>query len=498
MEPTEEKKVNSDKKPNIGKQSSLQLDRVNYETNNVCPVDHLRDMFNETHTFKEIENPMLRGKGKGYLPESSFIEEGCFCIEDRQFQNEEDLKKSRRFMKGGPRKYLYWKPDDVKAAIVTCGGLCPGLNVVIRELVMSLWYNYGVTDIYGIKFGYKGFTVDQCWERLTPDKVKNIHNMGGSILAMARGFLDNTNKKDVANTIVENIHQRGANMIFCIGGDGTHKGMNALVKSCKDHNYCISFIGIPKTIDNDIAIIDKSFGFDSAVEIAQMAIQAADVEANSAEYGVGLVKVMGRNAGHIAMNASLASRDVNLCLVPEFKFDLYGPNGVLEYVIQRLQRKNHCVIVVGEGAGNACRDGGKVLQERGHKVVQDKSGNIYPPDIGSLLKDEIIKYAKEKHGMDVTLKYIDPTYMVRAVPAIPSDKHLCSVLAQNAVHGAMAGFTNFTCGVVRGVSAYLPINVIAEQKEAVIQKGDRNWIRLVASTGQTTLLNSDGEQSEII
>ena len=158
-----------------------------------------------------------------------------------------------------------------------------------------------------------------------------------------------------------------------------------------------------------------------------------------------------------------------------------------------MDAKNHRVIVVGEGAGNACRDR-KII----NAVHSDKSGNIYPPDIGSILKDEIIKYAKEKHGMEVTLKYIDPTYMVRAVPAIPSDKHLCSVLAQNAVHGAMAGFTNFTCGIVRGVSAYLPIELIAKQKEAVIAKGDRNWMRLVASTGQTTLLNSEVTQSDII
>jgi 6-phosphofructokinase 1 len=215
-------------------------------------------------------------------------------------------------------------------------------------------------------------------------------------------------------------------MVFCIGGDGTHRGMLSLVKAAHRKNQRIAFIGIPKTIDNDIAIIDKSFGFDSAVEVAQLAIKAADVEANSAEYGVGLVKVMGRNAGHIAMIASLSSRDVNLCLVPEFKFDIFGPKGVLEYVCNRLKAKNHCVIVCGEGAGNACSDGLKLITERGYKLHADPSGNIYPPDIGGLLKDEIPKYAKEKHGMNVNLKYIDPTYMIRAVPAIPSDKHLCS------------------------------------------------------------------------
>ena len=215
---------------------------------------------------------MLKAKGRGFLPDNSLIPEGCFCIEGRQFESEEELKTSKRYMKGGPRKYLYWKPDDVKAAIVTCGGLCPGINVVIRELVMSLWYNYGVTDIYGIKFGYKGFTIDQCWERLTPDKVKNIHNTGGSILAMARGFLEESNSPDVSKYIVENIHKRGANIVFCIRGDGTHRGMNALQEACKTLKYKIAFIGIPKTIDNDIAIIDKSFGFDSAVEIAQLAI----------------------------------------------------------------------------------------------------------------------------------------------------------------------------------------------------------------------------------
>ena len=336
-----------------------------------------------------IPNPMVIPKDRvptgsnRFLPLQSCINGGTFTLADRQYKSEAELLSAKRYLKAGPRTHLYYDPNKVKAAIVTCGGLCPGENVVIRELVMMLWYSYGVKEIYGVKYGYEGFWKEKdgqsCYVRLVPSlapflkeapkdilAVKDIHNLGGTILASSRGGFD-------GDKIADALQKRGINQVYAIGGDGTHRGLLALSKILKKRKIEISLIGIPKTIDNDMPLIDKTFGFDSAVEIAMWAIQCADVEANSAEYGVGLVKVMGRTAGHIAVNASLANRDVNVCLIPEFPFDMYGPKGVLEYVIKRLKERRHCVIVAAEGASVGMRDVNLGIEKH-----TDASGNVIP------------------------------------------------------------------------------------------------------------------------
>ena len=339
---------------------------------------------------EEIVNPMVRANGGGirsvggFLPEDSCIPAGTFTLKDRQYLSEAKLMEAQRYKKAGPKKRLYYDPSTVKAAIVTCGGLCPGENAVIREVVMMLWYGYKVRNIVGIKYGFEGFykqTEDgeDCYVTLMPDfppnlsevpkkilAVKDIHNLGGTILASSRGRFDGVR-------IAESLEKRGINQVYAIGGDGTHRGLLALSTILKERKSKITLIGIPKTIDNDMPLLDKTFGFDSAVEVGMWAIQCVDVEANCAEYGVGLVKLMGRYAGHIAMHASLANRDVNVCLIPEFPFDVYGPKGVFEYVMSRLRERHHCVIVVSEGAATGMRD--VKLQE---KNLKDPSGNIIP------------------------------------------------------------------------------------------------------------------------
>jgi 6-phosphofructokinase 1 len=354
-----------------------------------CPVDK----------SEEVPNPMVAtesgrmGRMGGFLPEKSCVPPGTFTLRDRQYKSEAELLAAQRYKKAGPKTHLYYDPNNVKAAIVTCGGLCPGENVVVREIVMMLWYGYGVRNIVGVKYGYEGFyrqthNGEDCYVTLMPDfpahlsevpmnilAVKDIHTLGGTILASSRGGFD-------GNRIVDSLERRGINQVFAIGGDGTHRGLLALSKIIKERRSKITLIGIPKTIDNDMPLIDKTFGFDSAVEVAMWAIQCADVEANCAEYGVGLVKLMGRYAGHIAMHASLANRDVNICLIPEFPFDIYGPKGVLEYIMSRLRERHHCVIVVSEGAATGMRD--VKLQS---KSVKDPSGNIIPAvDTPSLRK----------------------------------------------------------------------------------------------------------------
>ena len=391
-----------------------------------------------------------------------------------------------KYIKAGPRYHVALDNEKVKACIVTCGGLCPGLNVVIRELVMSLRYNYGVQDIFGIKWGYSGFYDDESWVRLTPDDVKEIHTQGGTVLGTSRGGFD-------GQRIAAEMLKRGINMGFFIGGDGTHRGIKELTKIFRQKKEKVILVGIPKTIDNDIPIIDRSFGLDSAVAESVHVIRAANVEANCNPNGIGLVKLFGRSSGFVAMYATLAARDVNICLIPEVPFNLYGENGLLDYIFKRLEIKHHVVIVVGEGAGFAVKDYDVKVSGK-----TDKSGNPVLPDIGVLLKEEIKKKAKEL-GIEINLKYIDPTYIVRAGPANSFDCNYCAKLAQNAVHCAFAGYTNFSIGIVNNHTCMIPIDKISQ--EGVIRKiktSDSDYLMMLASTGQPSFFPNVCPAEEVI
>jgi 6-phosphofructokinase 1 len=278
---------------------------------------------------------------------------------------------------------------------------------------MSLWYNYGVRTIYGIKWGYGGIYDEKSWIELTPSHVHDIHYQGGTILGTSRGGFD-------GEKIADALEKKGINMMFSIGGDGTHRGIMALSEEFKKRKSKIVLAGIPKTIDNDIPLIDRSFGFESSIEQAVKAIQSANVEATCSPNGVGLVKLFGRSCGFIALQASLASRDVNVCLIPESGFMLHGDRGILEFLQKRLELKGHCVIVVAEGAGSALID-----KKIGGTGQTDKSGNPILPDIGKILKEEIAEHFKNINT-EVNLKYIDPTYIIRSCPANSFDSNYCA------------------------------------------------------------------------
>lgn len=425
------------------------------------------------------EDPAFRKVfgGEGFLPDDSFTYKNTYVLSTCNFGPKMKLNEAKKFLRAGARKHLYFNAEEVRAAIVTCGGLCPGLNAVIRDIVMSLCLNYKVKDVYGIQFGYKGFYSYE-FMKLTPEIVQDIHNKGGTIIGSSRGGFD-------LNKIVQSLVDNKINQLYVIGGDGTHKGVDAIYQEIKKRKLKIAVCGLPKTIDNDLPYIDKSFGFDTAVDEAQRAIKSAYVESHSAEYGVGLVRLMGRYAGFIAMMAASASRDVNVCLVPEFKFDLDGERGLLKFIGDRLKVKKHCVIVAAEGATEAIHDRLTNIKEK------DKSGNIIYEDIGIILKDEISKYCK-KEKIDLTLKFIDPTYMIRTVPANSSDIKLCSQLALNATHGMMAGFSNFSIGMVCNRTCFIPIGVLTSLAGQVrIQPNDRRWQRLLAGLGQPSFLNDE-------
>ena len=382
------------------------------EVNNAKKNDKIKKVDNILEgelVTTNIVNPCYGDPAERSVTKGGFISEKAFLKPDNFFINSDGLG----FQRSGPRLNIALEPSKTVVAIVTCGGLCPGLNVVIRELVMSLWYNYGVRSIWGIKFGYGGIIDEKCWIELTPKLVCDIHLQGGTILGTSRGGFDGPK-------IVEALKLKGVNMMYSIGGDGTHRGIMALGAELKKTNTKIILAGIPKTIDNDIPLIDRSFGFESAIEKAVIAIQSANTESICTPNGIGLVKLFGRSCGFIALQASLASRDVNICLIPESEFNLYGDYGLLEFLRKRLELKGHCVIVVAEGAASALKDFN--VADSGKK---DKSGNPILPDIGTILKNEIKTYFEGKN-IEVNLKYIDPTYIIRSCTANSFDANYCA------------------------------------------------------------------------
>ncbi|XP_037478144.1 ATP-dependent 6-phosphofructokinase 2-like [Triticum dicoccoides] len=381
------------------------------------------------------------------------------------------------YRRAGPRESLAVDPARARAALVTCGGLCPGLNTVLRELVVGLHELYGVLDVFGVAAGYRGFYgADDDHVRLDPASVDDWHKKGGTALKTTRGGFD-------LNKIVDGIVARGYTQVYAIGGDGTMRGAVAIFEEFKRRGLRISITGIPKTVDNDIGIIDRSFGFQTAVEIAQQAIDAAHVEAVSAVNGIGLVKLMGRSTGHIALHATLSSRDVDCCLIPEIDFHVEGKGGLFEFLYERIKKKGHAVVVVAEGAGQEL-----IPRTDDQKREQDESGNMLFLDVGPWLKSELGRWWKREHPTELfTVKYIDPTYMIRAVPANATDNLYCTLLAHSAIHGIMAGFTGFVPGPINGNYSYIPLEDIAVAKNPV-DVNDHKWAWVRSVTDQPDFL----------
>jgi 6-phosphofructokinase 1 len=378
------------------------------------------------------------------------------------------IKQLPAFELAGPRNRVFFDTNRVRAGIVTCGGLCPGLNNVIRGLVLELWFGYGVKRIYGFRYGYEGLTsYGKTPDSMTPDSVSGIQHLGGTILGSSRGG-------QPAEKMVDTLEALGLDMLFVIGGDGTIRGAMQIGAEVEKRGLSISVIGVPKTIDNDIHFIDRSFGFESAYSAAVDVIRAARVEATGARDGIGLVKLMGRHSGFVACNAALASTDVDLVLIPEVSMKLEGEHGVLRYVERVLDRQGHAVIVVAEGAAQDLAAAG----ESG----ADKSGNAKLADVGVFLRDRITRHFKEQ-PRDVTLKYIDPSYAIRSVPASPSDSVYCWNMARNAVHAAMAGNTDMLIGRWHHHFVHVPMPLATRSRKQVDPLGD-TWTSVIEATGQ--------------
>lgn len=373
------------------------------------------------------------------------------------------------FEVAGPREKLFFDPKKTRAGVVTCGGLCPGLNNVIRSLVLQLYHGYGVREILGFTNGYQGLDPWRGSEPipLTPEFVEDIHKEGGTVLNTSRGPVD-------VSVAVDNLIRRKVDILFVVGGDGTQRGGAELFEEARSRGHALAVVGVPKTIDNDVAFVTRTFGYVTAVEEAAKAIACAHTEAHSVFNGISVVKIMGRHAGFIAAGATVASQDVNFTLVPEVPFVLEGEDGFLVALKERMLRRAHAVILVAEGAGQHLMAGGE--------DKYDASGNLKSKDIGIFLRDRIESYFKAE-GIPFALRYFDPSYMIRSVPACADDAVLCDFYARNAVHAAMAGKTGLVIGQHHGVFTHVPIGLLASQKKQ-LDLNSPAWLGVLASTGQ--------------
>ncbi len=425
----------------------------------------------------KISSPIKMSKVKGdsfaaYVNDNEYV---LFDINTHMGKSGIELHSSEVLQVAGPREMIYFNPAHVHVAITTCGGLCPGLNNVIRALVRCFWYSYGVRRISGIQFGYRGLMPESSYAPvpLDPDVVDDIQMKGGSILGAARG------SGDRVSDIVDSLERMNVNILIAVGGDGTLRGADEIGDEIKKRGLKIGVIGIPKTIDNDLSFIQRSFGFDTAVSMAVQVVRGAHAEAHDSINGIGLVKVMGRESGYIAAHTALAMSDVNFCLIPEDPFDLHGKNGLLTHLKKRILSRNHAVILIAEGAGQHLVD---ELDEK------DASGNKRFVDIGVFLRDTIIKYFKEEN-VETNMKYIDPSYIIRSAPANPNDSIYCSRLGAHAVHAAMGGKTQTLISLVNNKFVHIPIRVAVSARNMVNTEGSL-WRDVLENTRQPVLMRN--------
>ena len=398
-----------------------------------------------------------------------FMPDAARVLADIAFLGDDFPVTKVAFERAGPREKLFFEPRKTRAAIVTCGGLCPGLNNVIRSITLELLVNYGVPQVIGIRYGYQGLNpkIGEPPVYLTVDGVEEIHAQGGTILGSSRGDQDPA-------VMVDFLIERNIDILFCVGGDGTQRGALAIEQEAARRGVPIAVVGVPKTIDNDIPYVEQSFGFGTALETAAEHIEGAHAEAKGVPYGVGLVKLMGRHAGFIAVGATLASGHVNFTLIPEVPIKLDGDKGFLPRLERRLRKRKHAVVVVAEGAGQ------DILAKA--PEFCDKSGHRILGDIGVYLKQQILAHFA-KTEMPVSVKYFDPSYHIRSVPANRADALLCNKMARRAVHAAMAGKTGVLIGKQNSYFVLVPLELVTAGTRLVNTEGE-DWIGVMAATVQ--------------
>jgi 6-phosphofructokinase 1 len=417
---------------------------------------------------RTIDSPLklstVRGDAIG-----DFVPDDARMLFRPDFSPREPIRTDLSFEKAGPRQQLFFNPEHTRAAIVTCGGLCPGLNNVIRSVFFQLHHNYGVRNVFGIRYGYRGLNPAHGAPpvRLTPEFVESIHKLGGTVLGSSRGA-------EEPRVMVDFLERERIEILFCVGGDGTQRGSHAIAEEVNRRRLPIAIVGIPKTIDNDLNYVWRSFGYYSALDKAREILDGAHAESKGVPNGISLVKLMGRHAGFIAAGATLASQEVNFTLIPEIPFELEGEHGFLPCLKRRILNRGHAVIVVAEGAGQDLVGQGE--------AGTDASGNVKLQDIGPFLRNKILDYFAREH-ISVGMKYLDPSYVIRSVPANTDDALLCDRLARNAVHAAMAGKTDVLMGLWYNTFIHVPISLAIRETKRLSPESEV-WMSVLASTGQ--------------
>lgn len=427
--------------------------------------------------IKDLGKCLLPSPVVGHLGESAVAFVGAaekVLVDDRLSvlrTNASQATALPAFELAGPRNKIFFDPRTLACGIVTCGGLCPGINNVVRGLVLELARGYGIRRILGFRYGYEGLISRFGHEPLglSAESVAHIHHQGGTILGSSRGSQDPAE-------VIDHLEANGIGILFVIGGDGTIRGAMQLTAEIERRGLKIAVVGVPKTIDNDIHFIDRSFGFESAYSAAVDVVRSARVEAMGAHNGIGLVKLMGRHSGFVACQAALASADVDLVLIPEIEAHLDGERGVLANLDRVLARKGHAVVVVAEGVAET------LMGDAGASNGTDKSGNAKLEDVGPFLRERIVAHCR-RAGREVTLKYFDPSYTIRSVPATPSDSVYCWNMARNAVHAAMAGNTELLIGRWHGRFVHVPMALATRNRKRVDVSGDL-WMSVIEATGQ--------------
>lgn len=399
-----------------------------------------------------------------------FVETESILFDDRADGPRKSLEAAVLEL-AGPRRELFFEPRHTTLAILTCGGLCPGLNDVIRGLVMQAWHRYGVRRILGVRHGYRGLGRRDpgLVGELRPEDVRDIHEDGGTILGTSRG------PQEVA-AMVDRLVELEVDALFVIGGDGSMRGAIELADEIARRGLAIAVVGVPKTIDNDLLHLDRSFGFETAYSAAVSSIVGVHREARAAPGGIGIVKLMGRHSGFIACLATLATSHVNVCLIPEIPFELDGRSGLLAVLERRLREREHAVVVVAEGAGQHFFT---------DSPERDASGNAKLHDVGSFLVDAVREnFARRR--IETSVKYIDPSYLIRSVPATPPDSVLCWRLAENAVHAALSGRTRLVVGEFHRRLVHLPMAAVVAGRRQVEPNGPL-WLSVLENTGQPAM-----------
>lgn len=421
-------------------------------------ISHLGPCAFESPLFPDSAKERLRS----YTPETERVRYRVEICADNE------AGEGLSFEKAGPRAKLFFSPKDTTVGIVTCGGLSPGINNVIRSLVFELLRNYGVSRALGYRYGLTGFEPgSELPIELTPEGVRDVHKLGGSVLGSSRGPVRE-------NQIVDRLVADRVNILFCIGGDGTQTAAHRVAEEIERRGLKIGVIGIPKTIDNDVSFVYTSFGFATAVEESSYVIQRASVEARSYKNSLGIVKLMGRNAGFIAAHATLAAQEVDCVLIPELRFELEGENGLLELVHQKIRSQGSAVVVVAEGAGQ------HFFENLPHSY--DLSGNRHQHDIGTFLRSKFEAHFN-KIKLNATLRYFDPGYSIRAVPANVADARYCDLLSRAAAHAGMAGKTDLLVGQWYNNLTHVPLSLSTSMRKH-LNPDQEVWRQVLAVTGQ--------------